>query len=91
MRVKGCLRLRLIALAIATTLLSGCAREASDHSACPPVVEYSAEIQERAAAEIEVLQPGTVMEGMLADYHVLRRQARACQAKSHRTSSDSLE
>lgn len=82
MRFKGCLRPGLIGLATATILLSGCAREASDHSACPPVVEYPAGIQERAAAKIELLRPGTVLEGMLADYHVLRRQAEACRGHS---------
>lgn len=82
MRVKECLRPGLIALATVTTLLSACARVGSDHRACPPVVAYPAEMQARAAAEIEALPPGAVLESMLADYHVLRRQAEACQGHS---------
>ena len=60
------------------TLLTGCTRVVSNHAACPPVVEYPAEFQARAAAEVEALPQGTAVEGMLADYHVMRRQARAC-------------
>jgi len=84
MRAKGCLKRRLIALAIVTTLSSGCAREASDHSACPPVVAYPEEVQQHAAREIEALSPGAVIESMLADYHVLRRQAQACRVPGTR-------
>lgn len=63
---------------IAMTLLSACGTAGSDHAACPPVVEYPAELQERAAAEIEVLPRESVVAGMMADYHVMRQQARAC-------------
>lgn len=48
----GCWRRRLAALAIATSLLSGCATVGSDGrtaGTCPPVVEYSREFQARAA------------------------------------------
>ncbi|MFV0336076.1 MAG: hypothetical protein ACK5JR_18640 [Tropicimonas sp.] len=50
----------------------------SDHGACPPVVEYPAAVQERAAAEIEALPWDSAVAGMMADYQVLRRQARTC-------------
>ncbi|MDO5704248.1 MAG: hypothetical protein Q4G49_04125 [Paracoccus sp. (in: a-proteobacteria)] len=79
MRFAGCWKPGLIALGIAMTFSSGCAKAVSDHAACPPVVEYSREVQARAASEVEALPPGAVIEGMLADYHVMRRQARACQ------------
>ena len=59
-------------------LLSACVRDGSDHGACPPVVEYPAAVQERAAVEIEALSEESVMVGMMADYHVMRQQARAC-------------
>lgn len=75
MRVKGCWKPGLIALGTVTILSSGCARGASDHAACPPVVAYPVAFQARAAAEIEALPAGTVIETMLADYHVMRRQA----------------
>lgn len=78
MRIAECLKPGLIALATVTILSSGCARATSDHGACPPVVEYPAAVQERAAAEIEALPPGAAVEGFMADYHVLRQQARAC-------------
>lgn len=78
MRIAECLRPGLIALGTVTILSSGCARVASDHAACPPVVEYPAALQQRAVAEVEALPAGAVIEGMLADYHVLRQQARAC-------------
>lgn len=60
------------------TLLAGCGTAASNHAACPPVVEYPAEFQRRAAAEVEALPPGAAIEAMLADYHVMRRQAQVC-------------
>lgn len=79
MRVSGCWKPGLIALATVTILLTGCARVASDHSACPPVVAYPAAFQHRAAAEVEALPAGAALEIMLADYHVMRQQARACR------------
>ena len=79
MRTAGCWKPRLIALATVTIFLTGCARVASDHTACPPVVAYPAAFQDRAAAEVEALPTGSALETMLADYHVLRRQAAACR------------
>ena len=64
---------------IAMTLLSACGTGSSDHGACPPVVEYPAAEQERAAAEIEAMPRDSVVVGMMADYHVLRRQVRGCR------------
>jgi len=46
---------------------------------CPPVVEYSAAEQARAAAEIEALPEGAMLARMLSDYAVLRDQARVCR------------
>ncbi len=67
-------------LLIAMLWLSACAMAGSDTRApCPPVVEYSAADQSRAAAEIEVLPEGAVIVRMLGDYAVLRDQARACR------------
>lgn len=63
---------------IAMILLTGCGTAGSDHDACPPVVEYPAAVQERAAAEIEAMPWDSIVAGMMADYHVLRQQARAC-------------
>ncbi len=76
-----CWKRRLAVLAIATSLLSGCATVGSDGSgpgACPPVVEYSSEFQARAAEELALLQESSAVAEMLADYAVMRDQARAC-------------
>ena len=69
-----------IALAAAMIFLTGCAVVGSEtpHSACPPVVEYSRAEQVRVAEEIAALPEGALIVGWLADYAVLRKQARAC-------------
>jgi len=46
--------------------------------ACPPVVEYSRSVLERAAAEADTLPDDAVLTAMLSDYAVIREQARAC-------------
>jgi hypothetical protein len=68
------------ALLIAMLLLTGCAMGGSDTRAqCPPVVEYTAADQARAADEVEALPEGAVIVRMLSDYAMLRDQARACR------------
>ena len=50
---------QLAALAIATSLLTACATVASEPrvaTVCPPVVEYTRELQVRAADELDLLQ-----------------------------------
>ena len=61
-------------------LLTACATAGSDHApgACPPVVEYSQAEQTRVAQEVRALPEGALIPGWLADYAVLRNQARAC-------------
>ena len=60
--------------------LNGCATAGSETRApCPPVVEYTAEEQARAADEVETLPESAVIVRMLSDYAVLRDQARACR------------
>ena len=60
--------------------LSGCAMGGSDvHVPCPPVVEYSAADQKRAAEEVDALAEGAMIVRMLSDFAVLRDQARACR------------
>jgi hypothetical protein len=67
------------ALAIATSLLAACATAPSDGAMCPPVVPYTKEFLARAADELDKLPEGSAIEQMLADYQVLRDQARACK------------
>jgi len=63
-------------------LLAGCGTAGSDRppaAACPPVVGYDAELQERAAAKVEALAEGSAVTELLSDYAVMREQARACE------------
>jgi hypothetical protein len=63
-------------------LLAGCTTAGSEAPAvaiCPPVVEYSREFQARAAGELDYLPAGSAIEQMLADYQVMRDQARLCR------------
>lgn len=53
----------------------------SGPGACPPVVEYSSEFQARAAEELALLPEGSAVAEMLADYSVMRSQARACRER----------
>ncbi len=74
-------RRRLAVLAIAASLPSGCGTASSERAAaavCPPVVAYGAELQVQAAAELKALPQDSALGVLLADYAVLREQARAC-------------
>ena len=46
---------------------------------CPPVVEYSAAQQTRAADEVDALADDAMIVRLLGDYAVLRDQVRACR------------
>jgi len=80
-----CSMRRLAALAIATSLLTGCATGVSEPriaTVCPPVVEYTREFQARAAEELGMQPNGSAIAEMLADYSVMRDQARSCRSRS---------
>ena len=75
---RCCLRPAAVPL-ISMLSLSACGMGSSDRpSSCPPVVNYSAAEQSRAAAEVGALPEGAMIARMLSDYAVLRDQARAC-------------
>lgn len=77
----GCSMRRRVALVLVTIWLSGCTTGASDGSrlgACPPVVEYSPEFQAQAADEMGLLPENSAVADMMADYAVMRAQARIC-------------
>ena len=60
--------------------MSGCATGVSEPrvaTVCPPVVEYTREFQARVAEELGMLPEGSAIAEMLADYSVMRDQARA--------------
>src|SRR5690606_33094400 len=83
----GCWKRRLADLAIATSLLSGCATVGSEEVGpvtCLPVVKYTREFQARAADELLLLPERSVLAEMMSDYVVLREQARACRALEDR-------
>lgn len=76
-----CWRLPCAVLVLATIWLSGCATEgfeAGGVAACPPVMEYSRELQAQAAEELALLSDRSAVEEMMGDYAVMRDQARAC-------------
>lgn len=70
----------LAALGIVMICLTGCARVGSENlpSACPPLVEYSRAEQALVSEEVAALPEGALVVEWLADYAVLREQARAC-------------
>jgi hypothetical protein len=67
-------------LAIAlTALLAACATAGSDGPLCPALVPYPPEVQRRAADELAVLPPDSVLARMIDDYGELRARIRgAC-------------
>jgi type IV pilus biogenesis protein CpaD/CtpE len=71
-----------LVLAIAASLLAGCATDPSDGLPCPPVVEYSREFLARAADELDSLPLGSAIEQMVADYQVMRDQHECVQSES---------
>ena len=78
-----CWRRPQTALGIATLFLTACEGVGSDTppSACPLVVDYSRAEQARVADEVAALPEGAVILDWLADYAVLRDQARACAGR----------
>ena len=77
-----CWKLRRTALMIVMSLLSACATVNSERAvgACPPVVEYDAGFQARAAKEMHTLPEGSAVVKMMIDYAVMREQTRVCGA-----------
>lgn len=77
-----CSRRRCVVLVIAATSLTGCAMVISEDgtvATCPPAVDYSPEFQARAADELALLPEESAIIAMLADYSVMREQARVCR------------
>lgn len=62
---------------IAPIFLTGCVTGPSS-VACVPVATYSQDFLDRAAGELEHLPSSSAVEEMLADFSVMRAQARAC-------------
>ena len=66
------------------TLLTSCALGNSSPVQvtllCPSIVEYSAELQRRAADEFEALPPDSALAEMIGDYGQLRERIRTCRS-----------
>ena len=75
-----CSKPRLAVLMVVTSMLSACVTVSSERvtGVCPPVVEYDAGFQARAAEEVLALPGGSAVVEMLRDYAVLRERVRAC-------------
>jgi hypothetical protein len=54
-------------------------RNPSDGAPCPPVVACSGDFLPGAADELALLPERSAIEQMLADYQMMRDQARACE------------
>ncbi|WP_298947599.1 hypothetical protein [uncultured Paracoccus sp.] len=67
---------------IATISLSACATGDTDPggAVCPPVIAYDQAMRVRAAVDLEALPDDSALVGMMADYAVMRAQARMCEA-----------
>lgn len=78
MPINACSTRPAVALALAASLLTGCTTVPFDVNGCPPVAVYPEAFLETAADELEHLPRPSAIEEMLADYSVMRDQARAC-------------
>ena len=72
------------ALVIVTLFSSGCTgvgfeTQQGALATCPPVVQYSREVQVRAAEELVLLPEISAIVEMLSDYAVMREQSRLCR------------
>jgi hypothetical protein len=68
-------------IALAVTLLAGCANPVSD-PVCPPLYTYTPEQQTQAADELDRLGAGVVRDVMMPDYGRVRAAIRACEGVS---------
>ena len=66
-----------LSIALLTTLLAGCQTAASDRTACPPLITYTAAEQKQAAAELAMLPPASMVGRLVADYGKTRDACRA--------------
>jgi hypothetical protein len=77
-----------VVLAIAASLLAGCATARSDGASCPPVVRYSREFLARAADELDSLPAGSAIDAIVHAALGLERVEPCCwqAAQGGRTS-----
>ena len=77
------MKLKLIALLIGASLLSGCASTVYKTKLeiyCPPLKQYSQDFNNKLADEVESLPSSSInITEALSDYVALRDEIRACQ------------
>ena len=74
--------MRYAVMTFAALLLTSCAAAPPPAPAavvCPALVEYSQEMRNRAADELERLPHDSALAAMIADYAALRASVRACR------------
>jgi hypothetical protein len=72
---------RTVGLGILLLLLTSCERAGSEGPiavGCPPLYPYTAEEQEKAAVELEAMEPGIVRDVLMPDYAKVRAAIRRC-------------
>lgn len=67
---------RLLSIGLAAALLAGCAT-AGSRQFCPSLAEYDAELQRRAAEEMDKLPRDSATGRLIEDYGDLRARIRA--------------
>lgn len=70
------MKLRLALALIGVLSLTACGTATFE---CPIPKDYSSEVQSQAANELEALPANSVIADFIADYGVLRAEARACR------------
>ena len=64
---------------MASFSLAGCSTQLHTGSGCPPLVQYSAQTQRRAADELERLPKDSAVAQMIVDYKKTRDACRITQ------------
>jgi hypothetical protein len=72
------MRIRILILA-AGLAIGGCASTRAVNT-CPQPKEYSQELQNQAADELDALPPGAALGQMMTDYGEERAALRACRS-----------
>ncbi len=52
-----------------------------NNTVCPPVVEYTRDVQARAVQELQLLPERSLIVKMMGDYAVMRDQAQVCAGR----------
>lgn len=70
------MRMLLTIFVMASSSLAGCSTQIQAGNGCPPLVQYSAQTQRKAADELEKLPKDSVVAKMIVDYKKTRDACR---------------